>query len=331
MWEYTRAHRLDRHVARSSDDRIWIVCAGKTYFDVVEALTSLGLDLADLSRHGIRLLKIGMIWPLDPQVITEFADGLQEIIVVEEKRSFLEAAVKEILYGRAGSPVVLGKTDDKGRGLSARSASLDSDAVSRALARRLGEVHRIEPVLAWREQPATTRTSLQLLTRTPYFCSGCPHNASTQVPDGSVVGAGIGCHGMVLLMDEKQTGRVIGLTQMGGEGAQWLGMAPSGRPGPLHPERRRRHVHSLRQPCPPRRRRVRREHHLQDLVQLHGRDDRRPGPGRRLVAAAFGAAASRRGRQQDPLSRAKTYDAPRRRGCRRTIVRDLSGHRRHPE
>ena len=226
VWEYTRAHRLDRHVARSSDDRIGIVCAGKTYFDVVEALTSLGLDLADLSRHGIRLLKIGMIWPLDPHVITEFADGLQEIIVVEEKRSFLEAAVKEILYGRAGSPVVLGKTDDKGRELVSPVGELDSDAVSRALARRLGEVHRIEPVLAWREQPATTRTSLQLLTRTPYFCSGCPHNASTQVPDGSVVGAGIGCHGMVLLMDEKQTGRVIGLTQMGGEGAQWLGMAP---------------------------------------------------------------------------------------------------------
>lgn len=225
-FSYARLNKLDRIVTRSSGDRIGIVAAGKTYLDLREALAALGLDDEKLRRYGIRVAKIGMIWPLDPQVITEFAAGLDEVIVVEEKRPFLENAIKEILYGVTRAPMVLGKTDPDGRELVSPVGELDADQVAAALSRRLGDVHGIESARAWKRRPVTNRTALPLLTRTPYFCSGCPHNSSTKVPEDTLVGAGIGCHAMVLMMDGKQAGEVIGLTQMGGEGAQWLGMAP---------------------------------------------------------------------------------------------------------
>lgn len=225
-FDYVRLNKLDRILSRSSRDRIGIVAAGKTYLDVREALTMLGLDDDALSRFGVRLLKIGMIWPLDRQIVSEFAEGLGEVIVVEEKRPFLESAIKEILYGATNAPMIVGKSDTEGRELVSPVGELDADLVAGALARRLGTVHGIEPVRAWRNSRPRRRTTLPLLTRTPYFCSGCPHNSSTKVPEDTIVGGGIGCHGMVLMMDDKQVGDVIGLTQMGGEGAQWLGMAP---------------------------------------------------------------------------------------------------------
>ncbi|WP_245665507.1 indolepyruvate ferredoxin oxidoreductase family protein [Actinoplanes subtropicus] len=225
-FEYARLNRLDRIVTRSSGDRIGIVAAGKTYLDLREALDALGLDDAALTQFGIRLLKIGMIWPLDPQVIREFSEGLDEVIVVEEKRPFLENAIKEILYGVSRSPLVIGKADPDGRELVSPVGELDADQIAGVLGGRLGDAHGIESARAWQHRPVTNRTALPLLTRTPYFCSGCPHNSSTKVPQDTLVGAGIGCHGMVLIMDEKQAGEVTGLTQMGGEGAQWLGMAP---------------------------------------------------------------------------------------------------------
>ncbi|HEY3956947.1 MAG TPA: indolepyruvate ferredoxin oxidoreductase family protein, partial [Streptosporangiaceae bacterium] len=223
--EYARLNGLNRITRGGPGGRVGIVAAGKTYLDVCEALNVLGLDAAALDRHGIRLLRLGMIWPVEPGIVGEFAAGLGEVIVVEEKRAFIEAQVKEILYGRAGAPAVHGKRDAAGGELFRASGDLDSGAVAAGLARALGR-HEIPAVQAWRGRPARERVQLQLLPRSPYFCSGCPHNSSTKVPDGSLVGAGIGCHAMVLLMPQAQVGNVTGLTQMGGEGAQWIGMAP---------------------------------------------------------------------------------------------------------
>ncbi len=224
--EYVRAHGLNRQVVRSGDDRIGIVSAGKTYLDVRDALDRLGLSEDELVRRGVRLLKLDMIWPLDRELVLDFARGLEEILVVEEKRPFIEDAIRNALYGVAQAPLVIGKLDDAGRELVSPVGELDSDLIFRALGRRLGDVHKLPTALAWKEERPAARTALPLLARTPYFCSGCPHNSSTKVPDGSVVGGGIGCHGMVLFMDDKQTGKITGLTQMGGEGAQWLGVAP---------------------------------------------------------------------------------------------------------
>ncbi|HVT71347.1 MAG TPA: indolepyruvate ferredoxin oxidoreductase family protein, partial [Trebonia sp.] len=229
---YARANRLNRieELGAANQPRIGIVAAGKTYLDTRQALRILGLGDAgspagegDGSRgeqaRGVRLMKLAMIHPLIPAEISEFAAGLDEIIVVEEKRGFLEAAVKDILYGTANAPRVTGKKAPDGSALFARDGELDADSVAAGLARRLGlerKTRRQLPVLPL----------VPLAARTPYFCSGCPHNTSTKVPDGSAVGAGIGCHALVMLMNPDRVGDVTGMTQMGGEGAQWIGMAP---------------------------------------------------------------------------------------------------------
>ncbi|WP_410663908.1 indolepyruvate ferredoxin oxidoreductase family protein [Amycolatopsis sp. lyj-84] len=224
--EYVRASGINRIVQEGPADRIGIVTAGKSYLDLMQALRLLGLDADTLSRHGIRILKLGVIHPLEPSIVRRFADGLTEIVVVEEKRSFVESAIKEVLYGTAGAPAVYGKTGPDGRTLCTELGELDPDAVARVLAGRLTEHHEIPSVTAWRGRRRSERISVPLLTRTPYFCSGCPHNSSTKVPEGTVVGGGIGCHAMALFMEPEQVGDVVGLTQMGGEGAQWLGMEP---------------------------------------------------------------------------------------------------------
>ncbi|TNC26938.1 indolepyruvate ferredoxin oxidoreductase family protein [Amycolatopsis alkalitolerans] len=211
--EYLRAAGINRIVRRSDGDRIGIVAAGKAYLDLRQALRTLGID--DLEPAGIRLLKLGAVYPLDPVAIREFADGLDEIVVVEEKRAFLEPAVKEVLYGRAGAPPVHGKA------LFSAVGELDPDTIAGGLRSTLARYAKLAPARARRE-----RISLPLLARTPYFCSGCPHNSSTRVPEGTIVGAGIGCHTMAMFMDPESVGDVVGLTQMGGEGAQWIGMAP---------------------------------------------------------------------------------------------------------
>ncbi len=225
--EYVRACGVNRIVTDTAPaDRIGIISAGKPYLDLQQAMRALGLDEPALARYGIRVLKLGVIHPLDPAVVREFATGLTEIIVVEEKRSFIESAVKEILYGTPGAPAVHGKTGPDGTTLFGQSGELDADAVAAGLARRLSQHGDIEPVTTWRQRRRRERVSLPLLPRTPYFCSGCPHNSSTKVPEGTLVGAGIGCHTMVVFMEPEQVGTVTGLTQMGGEGAQWIGMAP---------------------------------------------------------------------------------------------------------
>jgi indolepyruvate ferredoxin oxidoreductase len=231
---YALANRLNRTEtfgprASSSGASIGIVAAGKTYLDMRQALRTLGLDEAELRARGIRLLRLAMIHPLIASEIKEFADGLAEIIIVEEKRPFIESAVKQILYGGKSAPKITGKTDPEGAKLFAADGELDADLIAAGLACRLGKFPEFTTVTAWQAKQALRQrpvTQLPLASRTPYFCSGCPHNSSTKVPEGSLVGGGIGCHALVLMMEPEAVGDVVGLTQMGGEGAQWIGMAP---------------------------------------------------------------------------------------------------------
>ncbi|NUT90978.1 MAG: indolepyruvate ferredoxin oxidoreductase family protein [Saccharothrix sp.] len=223
--EYVRASGVNRIVRGGPADRIGIITAGKSYLDVMQALDRLGLDEESLTRHGIRLLKLGVIHPVEPGVVREFADGLRQVLVVEEKRSFVETAVKELLYGRADAPAVHGKTGPDGRTLFPEIGELDPDSIAAGLAKVLAPLE-IESVRAWRDRGRRERIAVPLLARTPYFCSGCPHNSSTKVPEGTIVGGGIGCHTMSLFMEPEQVGSVVGVTQMGGEGTQWIGIAP---------------------------------------------------------------------------------------------------------
>ncbi len=204
------------------------MAAGKTYLDVSQALGRLGLDERERHARGLRVLRLGMIYPLVPAEVGDFVRGLDEVIVIEEKRSFVEAALKDILYGVPGAPRIVGKTGPNGRRLVASAGELDADLIAAVLARRLGELGGFPTVDAWRDRRVANRTvtQLPLVARTPYFCSGCPHNSSTKAPAGSMVGGGIGCHALVLMMEPDAVGDVLGLTQMGGEGAQWIGLAP---------------------------------------------------------------------------------------------------------
>src|SRR5574341_892973 len=221
---FAAANGLNRITVPTPEAWLGIAAAGKTYYDLREALAGLGLDDGALRRHGIRLLKLGMLFPMEPGIVREFARGLEELLVVEEKRAFSELFIREILYNQAERPRVVGKYDLEGRPLVPADAELDADRIAQIVAARLErKVHlgsitaRVALLEALRQRPAPLT-----LARQPYFCSGCPHNRSTVLPEGSVATAGIGCHGMALLMDR----RTIGLTHMGGEGAQWVGMAP---------------------------------------------------------------------------------------------------------
>ncbi|GAA3523290.1 indolepyruvate ferredoxin oxidoreductase family protein [Aeromicrobium panaciterrae] len=224
---YAVTNELNRIFGAREDAVVGIVTAGATYLDVRQALGAMGLTDDELEARGIRLLKLGMVFPLDPDEITDFADGLDEIIVVEEKRSFIEAGIKEILYGHPDAPAISGKTTLNRQPLLRADADLDPELIGRALKLRLSEHVSLPDVpIASPVKLKRATIPLPLLARTPFFCSGCPHNRSTETPDGSLVGAGIGCSGMVALMPESRVGNVVGLTQMGGEGGPWIGMSP---------------------------------------------------------------------------------------------------------
>ncbi|MDQ6526374.1 indolepyruvate ferredoxin oxidoreductase family protein [Nocardioides sp. LHD-245] len=225
---YAAANGLDV-ISGDPDARVGIVAAGATYLDVCQALTLLGLDPSDLAGTGIRLLKLAMISPLEPGIVERFGQGLDELVVVEEKRSCIEAAVKDLLYGRADAPRVSGRRTPEGAELFRAHADLPPALIARVLAPRLPGDRRM-PVAGG---PAGGRPLLPMASRTPYFCSGCPHNRSTQVPPGTLVGMGIGCSALAALMPEERVGTAIGFTQMGGEGASWIGMAPFVRQGHL--------------------------------------------------------------------------------------------------
>src|SRR5829696_1711626 len=225
---YARENGLNRI---EGGERAWlgIVVPGKTYYDLMHALRELGLDGGALERAGIRILKLGMISPLEPQIARDFARGLDEVLVAEEKGPFVETLLKETLYGSADAPRILGKQDERGEPLLPRELDLDADLIGRAVAARLSargiRIDSVEARLRKLAEIDGRPAELPMAQRTPFFCSGCPHNSSVKAPEGTLVGGGIGCHTMVLLNPEGK-GEITGITQMGGEGAQWIGMAP---------------------------------------------------------------------------------------------------------
>jgi indolepyruvate ferredoxin oxidoreductase len=222
---FALANGLDRIVMDSPNAKIGIATCGKSYMDVRQALQYLGIDDAEAARLGLRIYKIGMTWPLEPTGAAKFAEGLDKIIVVEEKRGLVEPQLKEILYGREGAPEVVGKRDELGKILFRSNAALDPNEIAIAIGRRLlarVSDQRLAARVAEQERLETRAVEKPAMDRTPYFCSGCPHNTGTRVPEGSRALAGIGCHFMAQWMDRS----TAGYTQMGGEGASWVGEAP---------------------------------------------------------------------------------------------------------
>jgi len=221
---YAASNRLNRAVVDPAGAWIGLVASGITYYAMREALSRLGLRSDDqIADAGIRLLKMQMPIPFDPEAVRHFARGLEEVFVIEDKQPNLERLIKDALYALADRPIVVGKLDEQERALLPGHGALDADALAPALrlrlARRIGE--RLAPLPA---EPPVAATALPVV-RSPFFCSGCPHNRSTEVPDGTLVGVGIGCHTMVLTMEESRVGHAAGLTAMGNEGAQWIGMS----------------------------------------------------------------------------------------------------------
>ena len=244
---YIRANRLNYNVIATPNDRFGIIASGKAYNDTRQALLDLGLDDDTCRRLGIRLHKVGVVWPLEAQGTREFAQGLREILVVEEKRQVIEYQLKEELYNWRPDvrPTVLGKFDEvegdysggewslpnpTNHTLLRANADLSPALIARAIARRLkkmgldGDVQaRIDAQLAILDAKERAMQVVEVKgDRMPWFCSGCPHNTSTVVPEGSRAMAGIGCHFMATWMDRS----TIGFTQMGGEGVPWVGQQP---------------------------------------------------------------------------------------------------------
>ena len=273
---------------------------GKSYLDVRQALDDLGIDEARAAQLGVRLSKVGCPWPLDIEHLKDFARGLEMIIVVEEKRSLIEVQVREDLYGTSMQPLVVGKKDERGDWLFPAKGALDPNDIAIAIGERVLRVdrpgrghrgarraHPPVPGDARRHQGHRRRARR-------IFCSGCPHNSSTKVPEGSIAGAGIGCHFMALWMDRD----TVGFTAMGGEGAQWVGQAPFSKREhffqnlgdgtynhsgvlALRFARALRRQHDLQDPVQRRRRHDRR---AAARGQPHGRHDRRAGARRRRRA-----------------------------------------------
>ena len=216
---FARENSLDRSYG-ASDAWLGIVVAGKPHGDVRDALKLLGID-GQLDDLGVRVYVPGLISPLEPQGLRAFAQGLESILVVEAKRPFIETQVRDLLYDNPDRPNVYGKFDLERERLIPIAGALSGTTLVEPL-RRVLTTKVDASRLARQRQRIPLLGDSGLPGRTPYYCSGCPHNTSTTAPEGSLVGGGIGCHSMVLWMDRS----TVGLTQMGGEGAQWVGTAP---------------------------------------------------------------------------------------------------------
>jgi len=225
---FARVNGLNRVVIDSPNPRLGIITTGKAYLDVLQALEDLGIDKRRAAEIGLRVYKLGMSWPLEPIGTHEFAKGLEEILVVEEKRSIIEDQLTGQLYNWPVDerPRVIGEFDEHGRDLLPNLGELTPAQVARAIASRIKRFYASQAMedrlefLASKEQRLSRPR--ETITRVPHYCSGCPHNTSTKVPEGSMALGGIGCHYMVTWMDR----RTATFTQMGGEGATWVGQAP---------------------------------------------------------------------------------------------------------
>ena len=243
---YVRANKLNHNVIEGPNDRFGIIASGKAYNDTRQAMADLGLDEDTCRELGIRLHKVNVVWPLEATITRDFARGLQEILVVEEKRQVIEYQIKEELYNWRDDvrPNVVGKFSDEHGGewslpnpstdwLLRPTADLTPAIIARAIAQRLKKLGVPEHVQTRMQQrlavldarEAAIKAAKEVSTgdRTPWFCSGCPHNTSTRVPEGSRAVAGIGCHYMTTWMPDRRTST---FTQMGGEGVTWVGQAP---------------------------------------------------------------------------------------------------------
>ncbi len=227
---FARANPFDRIVIDSSTPRLGIATTGKSYLDVREGLRELGIDDRRAAELGIRLYKIGLVWPLEQKGAQAFARDLEEILVVEEKRAFVEEQLAKVLFNALGGsrPRIVGKRDERNETLVPSTGELTPTQVGMVIGNRLIRMHGEIPWL--RERLDRLEKLLQrasaskpLVVRPPFFCSGCPHNTSTQVPEGSRALAGIGCHGMIVFSPERRTNL---WSHMGGEGVAWVGQAP---------------------------------------------------------------------------------------------------------
>lgn len=225
---FVHENKLNRVIyTGGSKAKIGIVTLGKSYLDTRQALDDLGIDEARAKALGIRLFKVACPWPFDVEHMRDFARGLDMVIVVEEKRSLIEVQLRENLYGTANQPEIIGKVDEKGGRLFAPTAALDPNEIAIAIGERILRVIGPSEEIAahvkrLRQFQAMLADTVDVGSRTPFFCSGCPHNTSTNLPEGSIAGGGIGCHFMATWMDRSN----VGFTAMGGEGAQFVGQAP---------------------------------------------------------------------------------------------------------
>jgi len=233
---YSRANQLNRTMIDSPRARLGIVCSGKSYMDVSEALEELGINAEKAAEIGIRVFKVSMPWPLEPDGVREFARGLDEILVVEEKRQMVEYQLKEHLYNWRPEvrPRVIGKFDEAGEWVHPRgewllpaTADFSIAQIARVIAGRVARFHSSDLIKArltfLEAKEAVLKKAVSTPPRPAFYCSGCPHNTSTRVPDGSIALAGIGCHVMATAIYPEHTKTT---THMGGEGAPWIGQAP---------------------------------------------------------------------------------------------------------
>jgi indolepyruvate ferredoxin oxidoreductase len=235
---YCRVNKLNRITIDSAPGkaRLGIIASGKSYLDTLQALEDLGIDERHAAEIGLRVMKVGMPWPLEPTHVREFAQGLEEILVVEEKRQLIEYQLKEQLYNWRDDvrPRVIGKYDEHGEWETHRApwllpaaGELTPAMIARVIAARIAKFHTsaiISTRLKFLEaKEAALAKPRAKAARIPYFCSGCPHNTSTRVPEGSKALAGIGCHYMAVWIRPEET---MTFTQMGGEGVPWVGIQP---------------------------------------------------------------------------------------------------------
>lgn len=225
---FARANKIDRTVWKSDNAKFGIVTTGKSYQDVRQALYELGIDEARAKEIGLCLYKVGMVWPLEPEGIRQFCEGLDEVLVVEEKREMIEHQLRWQLYNWKSDvrPTVVGKHDEQDEWLLPPENELDVGTIAHVIAARLSNLFKsgdIQQKLDYfTERKRAFEGYTPAINRTPYFCSGCPHSSSTKVPEGSRAMAGIGCHIMAIHMDrDTET-----FTHMGGEGVTWVGQAP---------------------------------------------------------------------------------------------------------
>ena len=281
MLAFVRANKLNRIITSGGrDPKIGIITTGKSYLDVRQAFDELGIDEIKCNELGIRLYKVGCPWPISRQELA----GLRRRASISSSSSrrsarCIEVQVREELYGTANQPVCIGKKDEQGNWLFPVKGALDPNDVAICIGERLLKYHRNDEIAGTRRAAEGIRSASpprpqDVAQRIPYFCSGCPHNTSTVVPEGMRAYAGIGCHYMAQWMDRS----TLGYTHMGGEGANWIGEAPFSNARPRVPKSRRRHLQSFRLYGDPRRHRLEHQHHLQNPVQRRGGDDRRPAP-----------------------------------------------------